>query len=320
MENMKCSPCFNFDGNEVFREIGIFGKKVRVKDYICSPDGVTYRKKGDEVRLQMSVCLGSYCPCACPFCIAKDTKQHRRIDIGRFAQILTQLNGEKLVRGIKITGGEPFCNVDALSELISAIFEICGDSFEVSVSTNGMYLEKMHRIKDLAKLESVHVSRHHYNDEINRSLFGGGAVPSGEALREIMHTVSYRDLFVLNCMLLKNYIGSPEEAHRYMDFAVGTGAQKVGFIEAYPANAFCREQFVPFDRVLTDGDPQLLFTRGFSDRCYCRCRDGVYVSPAGELTEFYGRSTAPYTQAYCRGLGYADDGRLYDRFGVRMIL
>ena len=45
----------------------IFGKNVRVKNYICSPDGKNYECKNGDVKLYMSVCPQSYCPASCPF-------------------------------------------------------------------------------------------------------------------------------------------------------------------------------------------------------------------------------------------------------------
>ncbi len=318
MPDTDCSRCCN--NAELFRDIPVFGATVRVKDYICSADGVHYQKKAEPGRLQLSVNIGAYCPCACPFCIAKHTKTKRHIDIDRFAEVLSGLQAQHMIRGVKITGGEPFYDVELLSDAIALIYEICGADAEVSVSTNGMYLDKMHRIRDLAKLEALHVSRHHYDDERNRALFGGGEALSGAALKEILHTVSYRDLFVLNCMLLKEGVSTPAQAHRMLDFAAETGAPKVGFFECAPANAYCRAQFVGFEDVLRADDPQLLFTRGFFDYGWCRCKDGVYLAPTGELIEFYGRTTAPYTPAYSRGLVYDTDDHLYDGYGGRLIL
>lgn len=61
--------------------------------------------------------------------------------------------------------------------------------------------------------------------------------------------------------------------------------------------------------------PALLFTRGFQDYTFCRCQDGIYVSPQGRLIEFYGRHSEPGGCEYCRGLVLTPEGALTAGFG-----
>ena len=39
-------------------------------------------------------------------------------------------------------------------------------------------------------------------------------------LKEAIGSVSYKDLFIVNCMLMKDYIGTTEEIHKYLDHAI----------------------------------------------------------------------------------------------------
>ena len=107
-----------------------------------------------------------------------------------------------------------------LREVTDILFDVFGTHLEISVSTNGMRLDKLTQLQNLRYIDAVHISRHHYDDEINRELFGGADVPGGKQLKEIIGSVTFRDIFVLNCMLLRDYINSPEEAHRFLDFAL----------------------------------------------------------------------------------------------------
>ncbi len=318
MPNTNCSPSCNAINRT--RTVRILGKEVIVKNYICSADGVHYKKKPQNVQLQLSVCPTSYCSGGCPFCIAKDIKSRRKLDIGKFANVMRLLKAEDRIRGVKITGGEPFYDIGLLNEVVSVLYEIFGHELELSISTNGIWLDQLHKIKGLAYIEAIHISRHHYNDDINQSLFGGVNVPSGDKLKEIVSTVSFQDIFVFNCMLLKDFINSPKEAHRFLDFTIKTGVPKVGFMTCTPINDFAKQQFIPYESVITDDDPSLLFTRGFYDYEFCHCRDGVYVSESGDLVEFYGRSTNPDGCKYSRGLVYDADDHLRDGFGGEIIL
>ena len=233
---------------------------------------------------------------------------------------MRKLKAEDRIRGIKITGGEPFYDVGLLNEVVSVLYEIFGYELELSISTNGIWLDQIHRIKGLEHIEAIHVSRHHYDDAINKKLFGGADVPSGDKLKEIVSTISFKDVFVFNCMLLKDYIHSPKEAHRFLDFTIKTGIPKVGFMTCSPINEFAKQQTIPYESVIKDNDASLLFTRGFYDYEFCHCRDGVYVSPSGEIVEFYGRSTNTDGCQYSRGLVYDADDHVRDDFCGNVIL
>ncbi len=316
-QNTSCSP--SCDGESRTRLIELFGKQLRVKSQICSEDAVHYRQKKDPIRLQLSISPVAWCPAACPFCVAGQPKGPEKLDLGKLEKALLALREKDVVRGVKITGGEPFADLVLLDEVVSLVFSIFGFSIELGISTNGWQLEQLHRLRHLDKLESIHISRHHYDDTRNRALFGGGPVPSGRELREILATVSYRDLFVFNCMLLREAIDSPEEAHRFLDFAIETGAPKVGFMTCMPCNDYARLHSIPYEAVIRRDDPSLLFTRHFSDHEFCHCSDGVYLSPTGELIEFYGRSTAQHCE-YCRGFSYEADDHLRAGFGGEILL
>lgn len=297
----------------------MLGKELELKNYICSSDGIHYKQKPEDIRLQLSICPTSFCAAACPFCIAGNTKRQQFLDIKKLENCLRRLNEENLVRGISLMGGEPFTDVILLNDIIDLVFGIFGESMEVSVTTNGANLHRMHEIKMLSYLDALHISRHHYDDQRNAQLFGI-PVPTKDELSDILHSVKYRDLFVLNCLLLKDYIGTQEDVHKFLDFAIEVGAGKVAFMTCTPINAFTREQTIDYASLLRPDDPSLLFTRGFRDFDLCRCQDGVYVSPTGEIIEFYGRTTNAGDCKYCRGFVYGADDHLRAGYDGEVIL
>jgi molybdenum cofactor biosynthesis enzyme MoaA len=287
----------------------VLGKQLRLKNYICSADGISYKQKPEKIQLQLSICPTSYCMASCPFCIANNTKQKQFIDLNKLEDCLRRLNEENLVRGISFTGGEPFTDVKLLNDTLNLVYKVFGKSVEVSVTTNGINLHRVHEIEMLSYLDALHISRHHYDDQINARLFGV-RVPTNQELSEILHSVSYRDLFVLNCMLLKDYIGTQDDVHAFLDFAIAVGAGKVAFMACSPVNDFAKAQTMDYTTVLRADDPSLLFTRGFQDFDICRCQDGVYASAEGEIIEFYGRNTNAGDCQYCRGFVYGADNHL----------
>ena len=319
MQNINyCQSC---KIGEKTREINILGKPITVKNYICSADGINYKEKPENIKLQLFVNMLTFCPANCRFCVAKNTKQDKKIDIDKFKSVMKLLKAEDRIRGIKITGGEPFYDIELLNEVISAIYDIFGYQMEVAISTNGTGLENLKKIKDLEHIETIHLSRHHYDDNVNRELFGNiKNIPDKKSLKNIIGSVSYKDIFVLNCILLKDYINSSDEAHKFMDFAIDIEAPKVGFMTCSPVNGYAKEQTIPYEAVIKEDDPALLFTRGFFDYDYCHCSDGVYSSEDGRIVEFYGKSTKMEDYAYCRGLVYDADDHLKDGFGGNIIM
>ena len=317
-DNCKADNCGEKTGEKT-RQINILGKPLTVKNYICSPDGINYKEKPENIRLQLFVNMLTFCPASCRFCVANNTKQDKRIDIDKFTSVMKLLKSEDVIRGIKITGGEPFYDIELLNKVISVIYEVFGYEMEVSISTNGIGLENLYKIKDLEHIEAIHLSRHHYDDDVNREIFGYN-VPDKDTLKRIVDSISYKDIFVLNCILLRDYINSPEEAHKFMDFAIDLNVPKVGFVTCSPVNKYAEEQTSPYESVIKEDDPALLFTRGFYDYNYCHCSDGVYSSEDGRIVEFYGRSTKMEKYAYCRGLVYDADDHLKDGFGGEIII
>ncbi len=315
MENSDSLKCFDAEGKKVefTRKATVLGKELLVKNYICSSDGIHYQEKPKDLKLQLSILPTDYCDCRCSFCIAaKNRTSRKQIDLKKLESVLQELAGEDVIRGVSITGGEPFSDVPLLNTVINMVFDILGN-VELSLNTNGIGLLHLQEIDRLPKVSTIHVSRHHYADEINDALFQK-KMPSTEEIKRAVSSISYPDIFVMNCMLLRDYIGTTAEVHRMLEYANEVGIPKVSFIQCQPANDFCRQQMVRFEDVLKDEDDTLLFTRGYYDHSFCHCRDGVYLTQGGDMEEFYGRSSNPDGCAYCRGFVYGTDDHLRSGF------
>ena len=105
-----------------------------------------------------------------------------------------------------------------------------------------------------------------------------------------------------------------------MDYAIDMGAKKVAFMACIPINDFAKRETMGYEEILLEDDPSLLFTRGYQDYEYCKCRDGVYVSNKGELIEFYGRKTNDSDCSYCRGLTYGADNHLRSGYNGEILI
>lgn len=302
------------------RKIIFNGMELEIKNTTCSPDGIHCRLKEDPPELWISVCPRARCDAHCPFCIASGMiRKDDRIDLRTFEKALRLMKEARIIGGISITGGEPCGDMELLNDTICLIYETLGEQISVVLNTNGSGLTRLHELKYLDRLSALHLSRHHWDDAVNRSIFGFD-VPTNDTIREVVRSMpECSDMFVLNCMLLKGYVDSREKVHRYLDNAIALGIPKASFITGTPVNEYIAERKIDYFDVLTEDDPDLLFTRRFFDHEFCRCRDGIYVSPQGKLIEFYGRSTDGRGSGYCRGLVYEADNTLRAGFGGKII-
>ena len=301
------------------RSVVILGTEVEIKDYICSRDGGEYRKKPQNAKLQLVVTPTAYCDGHCPFCCAGDRDNRAAINLKHFERLLLELKEADIVRGVSFTGGEPFSAAGLLDAAINMVYDVFGFECEVAVNTNGTGLRQLDKIHNLEHIDAIHISRHHYDDVLNRKLFGID-VPGEKDLERIIKGIGIADLFVMNCLLLKDYIGTADSLCTYLEHAAGWGAGKAAFITPMGVNAYAESQAVDYRELLKKGDGRFLFTRSYCDYNICCCQDGVYVTQGGELIEFYGRTTRPGGCGYARGLNFGPDSILRAGYGGREIV
>ena len=295
-------------------QITLFGKEITVKNYLCAKNGCPYKQKPKPLELQLSIVPTFYCGAGCAFCSAAASAGNRAfLDVRKLEKVLRELDSKKVIRGISITGGEPFTDTGLLNEIIEMIFDICGVETEISINTNGSGLFKLKDIRRLAYVDTIHISRHHYDDEKNRSYFGI-PVATGAEIAETVDIVKDPKLFVFNCLLLKGGMDSKEECIKFLEFAGKIGVPKVGFITPMVVNGYTEKNRVSYTEVFDRNDSRILFTTGFKDFDLCRCQDGVYLTESGKLVEFYGRETEYGCAGYVRGLVYGADNVLRTGF------
>lgn|GEM_PF-1183495 len=300
---------------QLVKEVNIFGKSVRLKNYGCSQDGGPYPEKEMPLKMKLSICPTQFCAGGCPFCVAAKTISRKGfLDIEKLRTALLELKRSEIVSNISITGGEPFTDVIILNEIVEMIFEIFGLEIQLSINTNGIGLGELSKIKKYLFIDTIHISRHHYDDDINRRYFNLD-VPTEEELTEIVGGVKDKRLFVFNCLLLKDGIGTKEEAKKFMEFADRVRVPKVGFVTVMPINPYTEMNRVSYRDVLDREDPEILFRKCFTDFEYCHCTDGIYAAESGRIVHFYGRETEFGGPDYARGLIYTPDNALRTGFG-----
>lgn len=306
-----CS-CPSCDGGTLplLRTMQVLGHPLTVRNVHCSADGAHYKPYPAHSQLMLTILLTQWCPARCPFCIAGDHSGKRHVDLRRLERTLRALRAEDALNYISISGGEPMSEPELLDEALCMIFEIFGNEMMVGVTSNGMNLDRAPKLRCLHRLDRFRISRHHWDDARNRELFGIATPPAAQ-LRELITGVPEDDLFALNCLLLRDWVGTAEAVKRHLDFVGEMGSPLAAFITPSPVNEFARAQAVDYREVLRRDDPDLLFTRGFFELDCCRCQDGVALTSDCRPVEFYGRLTFSKQDVnYVRGLVYGADDAL----------
>ena len=235
--------------------------------------------------ISLYVVLTRECNVKCKFCTFRGKTEE--IDIECFKERFRELLKVTDISTVHFTGGEPSLRVETLKELCRFIKEETKGFTDTSINTNGSNLDKLSGIEEL---DNIALSRHHYNDEKNKELFGSEEVPSKEDIKRFKDT----DKIHLSCNIVKGYIDNAEEIKKYLEFASEIGCNDVGFVSLMEVNDYCKEHYVDFKDIDIESIETLQKTRHFykTDECnkeICRCANFLYIAKDMRLISIYHR-------------------------------
>lgn len=288
----------------------VIGKtKLNIKDYYCSRDnGVVIPNASPKLWLYIN--LTNVCPGKCSFCVNPYIERVERFNLVRFRKTLKDILPH--ISGISITGGEPTMDIPLLDEVVESINEIVTDDIELDLVTNGLYMDKLIAMNNVGKFTTIHISRHMVDDEANRKVFGLN-VPTEAELMEYMKMLDDPYAIVFNCVLRKDGVKNIESVKEFLEMAARIGVSNTSFIGMFPANDYCKEQYVNPGNIDFKNDDKFRILSCLHDFDYCNCITGIYLSDNG-YTRFYCRWPGQKCHSYCRQLVYDSDNRLLDGF------
>lgn len=255
-----------------------------------------------HIAFNLYIEAGGYCPAHCHFCTGYKTYYH--VDVDKLRRVISELSEKNLLHRISITGAEPF-----VCQELDDILDACR-GYMVSVNTSSVGLDKHAKLKNISVLSDIHVSRHHYDDKVNDSIFK-------------IKTMTARELSRLNlpislsCNLMKSYIGDAIEIKRYLEFAVSVGARFVGLVGLMNRTPFCNSEQVDYESIELAVSDGFLFETYRTDQENCKCDNYTYYHDGGKL-EFYMRKRerqSPYMGAWV-----FSNNQLTTGFGGKVLL
>ncbi len=296
--------------------INIFNQEILVRDEACysSPEKIV---KG-RPSLRLYIKPTDSCNAKCMFCANEQSKDFGDINLNKLEFVIRYLKERNVLHGISITGGEPMTNPELIFQILDLVYTI-DPNMEVQVSTNGYNLLKFLDYKDVNKLESIHISRHHYDDAINQTIFQSDSVATTKDITAFQERLDDKRIININTIVMKRYISNLEEIKRMLDYASRVGVYKVGFISLMQCNKYAKDNFINFNDIFSHLDEDFLLGHHFYSRDYCECIDGLYLSKYDKLIEFYARMVKECSCPYTTQLVYTSDNRVTAGFGKKLL-
>ncbi|MCQ2188982.1 MAG: leucine-rich repeat protein [Paludibacteraceae bacterium] len=291
----------------------LYGKKLNTPKYNCQKSGhekLLIRKP----KLRLFVYLSNDCNAFCEFCSnAKYRHQSGKFDLKVFEETLLYLKERDVLKGVSFTGGEPTMNMPLLNEAVNTVYKALGEDVEVAISTNGYALMDMLSMDSVSLLESIHLSRHHFSDVQNNTIFHQQMCTTDD-IRLFQESIEDKNTLVLNCNLIKGKIDSVDRAKKFMDWASSLDIKKCAFVTLMPFNPFCKAHVVKSQDLFYEAHPDMLRIRDF--KCdWCSCLDGYYYSTDNNMMAYYVRQVTNTSPDIVSRLIYTSDNHLKTGFG-----
>lgn len=296
------------------KTVEIFGKCMDIKFNDCISDGE--QQSFHERALTLYIHINKICNARCKFCnIYKQCAPKVELDFHKLSEVLIELERVNKLGRIAITGGETFLDIELLDNVLSTIKRTI-ESPIVTINTNASMLYKLYQLRNFDVLTEIRISRHHYLDQKNDSVFGIKCATLSDISEAVKKYGS--NIIKLNCNLIKGYIDSVSEISKYLDTVSGIGISEVGFVGLMPFNQYCIEHYVDYSSF--NFSDNFLRVRNLADRNICQCDNLLYSSPKTcKIVQIYFRQVLELKCAYCRQFTYSYDNNLIAGFGEQII-
>lgn len=288
---------------------------MQVKDYHCAESGDEYIPK-DKIKLWLYINLTNRCNACCAFCVNTSVNTIcTEISLPKLRHTLEKI--KDVVSGVSITGGEPVLFPDVIDETAIAVTDILGPDTQLELVTNGTKLREVCSLQTERRFSSIHISRHCIQDADNAALMCTTA-PTWNQIKTFVSELKDPAKVVLNCVLQKGGVDSPEAARSYLEMAAWAGVKNVSFVGMFQANQYCRDHYVS-PKILNFGrDPRFTIWNQYHDYTFCSCSSGDYLSEHGYI-RFYYRCPGVDRADYVRQLVYDYNDQLLAGFGGPII-
>ena len=297
----------------------VFNEKIDIKDYFCS-SSKTNNPLAANPTLRLYVKVTDDCNAKCDFCVNETSRDNGKIDLVKLEDVVRYLYANNLLHGVSLSGGEPMVYPDKVNDIINMIYRI-DPNIEVQLSTNGLNFRKLLEFENINRLESIHLSRHHYDDEINYNIFRSRKVASENDIMSVQEGLEDKKIININTLVMRSYIDTLKEIKKMLNHVGRLGVYKNGFVSLMKCNEFARDRFINFNEIFNNLDNDFFLSHHFYSKQYCECVDGLYLTPEAQLVEFYARMVKECEDCdkQVMQLVYTTNNKVLSGFGGKVI-
>ena len=251
-------------------KIELFGREIPLRTHYCHIFGKENREV-DEPYVNLYV-RSKFCNSKCKFCtFAEDASNYNE---KRFIEVLKEISSKIKIRKIAFTGGEPTLYWDKFTSAVTIAREMCPDS-ELTMNTDGFRLKQLFEDPISKWFTMIHISRHHYDDNLNNEIFGT-ICPTAEELKWAQSTTENKYQIQLSCNLIKGYIDEKEKLYQYMEWCNSLEINNIGFVSLMPVNKYSRDNYIVYNMKDLIND-RFNVTREWSYKDSCECTNYIYI-------------------------------------------
>ncbi len=298
------------------RKIELFNEELIVRDSLCGPSPTSVFKVEPSLRLYIKVT--DFCNANCKFCANGSCTDFGKIDLNKLEFVIRYLYDKNRLHSISLTGGEPMINPELVYNILNLIWKI-DKKIEVQISTNGLNLREISQMDDVNNLESIHISRHHYDDSKNIEIFGTDKIATTSDIMFLQEKLINKKIININTVAIKDYIDNLKEIKRMLDYVGNIGVYKNGFVSLMKCNDYSCKKFINFNNIFNNLDDNFLLTHRFYSGEYCECIDGIYASSNAKFVEFYARMVKDCQCSYVNQLVYTSDNKVTSGFSGKVL-
>jgi molybdenum cofactor biosynthesis enzyme MoaA len=291
--------------------LNLFNSEIIVRDNYCACNGASCGQKVESPYINLYVQLTDVCNARCSFCVAKNNP-HVNFDTDKFAAVIDELMRKLTIRKISFTGGEPTAAPALLNWCAEYIRQISPHT-SIVVNTNGS------RIKTINPelFNSIALSRHHFNDNVNRVIFhanvpdAGDIACFGDLLKSKIH---------LSCNLIKRHIDSADQIAKYLDHAIDIGITDIGFVALMDIGGYSSDNRISISNSGMLDDSRFFRTLTWNDEDKCECYNFSYFGSGSSVAHFYARQVLMCNGNTSLSNLVFDGQHLKDGFGSNAII
>lgn len=263
--------------------VRIFDADVPVRTHYCSRDGETPAPV-TEPYVAIYTRMTSVCQAACKFCEFHG-KNKQEFDLDTFKRMYTEVSRKLKVKRFNFTGGEPTMRADLIHEILPFIKGLNRNT-EVTINTNGYDIESLYDV--LEYVDSVSMSRHHYDDAKNAEIFGMKACPFPTS--KIIQFPK-KDILNFTCNLIRGYIDNADECHKYVETFSNLGVTSFGFVSLMNVNEYAKNNVVDFEKLNFGNRSNVLNNIQWQKEKACKCHNYLVSNDKGIISKVYAKFT-----------------------------